>query len=118
MYIVVCDDDPIFLSSMEVRIRNFFTHRSLKCPTVSLFQNGDELLKSGITPDIAFLDVEMPGRSGIHVGAELMQKTRMLRSLLSLHSPIISMKQWISMFIGIYPNLLTKTDFAAACRRR
>lgn len=54
MYIVVCDDDPIFLSSMEVRIRNFFTHRSLKCPTVSLFQNGDELLKSGITPDIAF----------------------------------------------------------------
>ena len=102
MYIVVCDDDPIFLSSMEVRIRNFFTHRSLKCPTVSLFQNGDELLKSGITPDIAFLDVEMPGR----------------RSLLSLHSPIISMKQWISMFIGIYPNLLTKTDFAAAYRRR
>ena len=74
MYIVVCDDDPIFLSSMEVRIRNFFTHRSLKCPTVSLFQNGDELLKSGITPDIAFLDVEMPGRSGIHVGTELMQK--------------------------------------------
>lgn len=118
MYIVVCDDDPIFLSSMEVRIRNFFTHRSLKCPTVSLFQNGDELLKSGITPDIAFLDVEMPGRSGIHVGAELMQKTCMLRSLLSLHSPIISMKQWISMFIGIYPNLLTKTDFAAAYRRR
>ena len=22
------------------------------------------------------------------------------------------------MFIGIYPNLLTKTDFAAACRRQ
>ncbi|MFR4257392.1 MAG: LytR/AlgR family response regulator transcription factor [Hominenteromicrobium sp.] len=33
-----------------------------------------ELIYSGITPDIAFLDVEMPGRSGIHVGAELMQK--------------------------------------------
>ena len=33
-----------------------------------------ELIYSGITPDIASLDVEMPGRSGIHVGAELMQK--------------------------------------------
>lgn len=64
MYIVVCDDDPIFLSSMEVRIRNFFTHRSLKCPTVSLFQNGDELLKSGITPDIAFWMSKCRGEVG------------------------------------------------------
>ena len=38
MYIVVCDDDPIFLSSMEVRIRNFFTHRSLKCPRFLCFK--------------------------------------------------------------------------------
>ena len=39
-----------------------------------MYVSGEELLKAEQKADIAFLDVEMPGRSGIYVGAELMKR--------------------------------------------
>ncbi len=35
------------------------------------YSSGDALLNAKVRADIAFLDVEMPGVSGIHVGAKL-----------------------------------------------
>lgn len=40
-------------------------------PEFDVYSSGDELLKNEAGADIAFLDVEMPGLSGIHVGARL-----------------------------------------------
>ena len=38
---------------------------------MAAYTSGDDLLLKERYADIAFLDVEMPGRSGIHVGARL-----------------------------------------------
>ena len=40
-------------------------------PEMAAYTSGDDLLQKERYADIAFLDVEMPGRSGIHVGARL-----------------------------------------------
>ena len=38
------------------------------------YLSGEVLLKAEEKADIAFLDVEMPGRSGIYIGAELIKR--------------------------------------------
>ena len=51
-----------------------YTYDALGVLSGIQYVSGEELLKAEQKADIAFLDVEMPGRSGIYVGAELMKR--------------------------------------------
>lgn len=74
MHILFCDDDPRMLELLQRYVREFFRELGGKQPEFSAFGSGDELLKKDLDADIAFLDVEMPGLSGIHISARLKRK--------------------------------------------
>lgn len=74
MRIVFCDDDPLILQQLQVYVKEFFTGLGGPAPKYAVCRSGDELIRQGGQFDIAFLDVEMPGASGIHAGAKLKEK--------------------------------------------
>lgn len=71
MRIVFCDDNIEILDQLQKYVCEFFKGLGGSMPDFSAYSSGDELLAQETYADIAFLDVEMPGRSGIHVGARL-----------------------------------------------
>lgn len=73
MRIIICDDDPQVASLLHKSVRDYFRKNKLQQPEYAVYDSGDELLKHEKKVDIAFLDIEMPGRSGIHIGAQLME---------------------------------------------
>lgn len=71
MRILLCDDDPAILTQMERLLKEFFGERGLAQPEIARYSSGEELLASQDSGEIAFLDVEMPGLSGIYTGERL-----------------------------------------------
>ena len=74
MRIVFCDDDPRIVAQLEGILREFFRAGHLEQPEYSSYTTGEALLEHEKKVDIAFLDVEMPGLSGIHTGARLQKR--------------------------------------------
>lgn len=74
MRILLCDDDPAILSQMERLLKEFFHEYGLSQPEIASYTSGEKLLDSQDTGEIAFLDVEMPGLSGIHTGERLKKR--------------------------------------------
>lgn len=74
MRIVFCDDDPLILQQLQSYIKDFFASLGGVEPEYAVYRSGDELIRHGTQFDIAFLDVEMPGASGIYAGAKLKEK--------------------------------------------
>ena len=70
MRIAFCDDDSRILSELQKYVREFFEQMSVTQPEYFIYHSGDEMLEKCEAVDIAFLDVEMPGVSGLHVGYE------------------------------------------------
>lgn len=71
MRILLCDDDPAVLQQMERLLKNFYQKMGAKPPEIALYTDGEKLIQSRDTGEIAFLDVEMPGLSGIYTGERL-----------------------------------------------
>lgn len=69
--ILFCDDDNEILSNLHKMVLEYFADANLPEPECALYNSGEELLASGAAGDIAFLDVEMNGLSGIHTGERL-----------------------------------------------
>lgn len=74
MRIVFCDDDPTILQQLQAYVKEFFANLGGLTPEYAYYRSGDELIRHGTQFDIAFLDVEMPGASGIHTGVKLKEK--------------------------------------------
>lgn len=74
MRIVFCDDDKRILAQLEKFLREFFQTYKLPQPEYAAYTCGEDLLAAEQRPEIAFLDVEMQGLSGIHAGARLQQR--------------------------------------------
>lgn len=74
MRIVFCDDDPVILRHLQTYVKEFFSSLGGAEPEYAVYHSGDELIRRGEQFDIAFLDVEMPGASGILAGAKLKEK--------------------------------------------
>lgn len=79
MRIVLCDDDPAVREELEAALRAFFAENGLAQPEYAAYASGDELLAREEFADIAFLDVEMPGISGIQAGAALQRRNRHIK---------------------------------------
>lgn len=71
MRILICDDDALIVSQLESYIKTYFQKAGVKCPELACFSDGESLLADKGDKDILFLDIEMPGINGIHVGTEL-----------------------------------------------
>lgn len=71
MRIVFCDDDPVVLSQLSKYVKEFFDRQGGIQPEYAVYKTGDTLVHNETRADIAFLDVEMPGVSGIYAGATL-----------------------------------------------
>lgn len=71
MRIIFCDDSVEILDQLQKYVREFFKGLGGSIPDFAAYSSGDALLAKETYADIAFLDVEMPGRSGIYVGARL-----------------------------------------------
>ena len=66
-----CDDNPQILTQLQKYGAEFFKNLGVQCPEFAVYHTGDALIQAETKADIAFLDVEMPGISGIHAGAKL-----------------------------------------------
>lgn len=69
MHIAVCDD--------EERAREYFTKRIRRLypdAVFSAFGSGEELLLSGVKPDILLLDIQMPGKNGMETAREFRRR--------------------------------------------
>ena len=71
MRIVFCDDEPLILVQLQKLVQEFFSTLGGTQPEFAAYKSGDLLIQNETRVDIAFLDVEMPGVSGIHIGAKL-----------------------------------------------
>lgn len=71
MRILFCDDDLIIMSEIHKMVLEYFSRQRQPAPECVLCSSGEELLATGEIGDIAFLDVEMNGLSGIHTGERL-----------------------------------------------
>ncbi|MBE5867146.1 MAG: response regulator transcription factor [Lachnospiraceae bacterium] len=71
MRILICDDDVLIRERLQKYINDFFRNNNLKCPELLTLDSGETLLADKETKDIVFLDIEMPGVSGIYTGNEL-----------------------------------------------
>lgn len=75
MRIIFCDDDPGILTQLQRYVEEFFASFGGKSPEICIYNSGDKLIRCETNrADIAFLDVEMPGISGIHIGAKLKER--------------------------------------------
>lgn len=76
MRILICDDDAMIREQMAKYLHEYFDKHDLKCPELALFDSGEALLADSGQRDIVFLDIEMPGLSGISVGNKLKKSNR------------------------------------------
>lgn len=81
MRIAICDDNLLFIEQLTSYIKDYFKRCHLSCPEIISFHSGEALLEDTLSKDIVFLDIEMPGLSGISTGAELKKTTKILLSL-------------------------------------
>lgn len=71
MRIAICDD--------EKKVREILAEKAGRlCPgaEILLFASGEELLAAGRTPDILFLDIQMPGAGGMDTAKELRKRNK------------------------------------------
>ena len=82
MRVAIVDDEPLARLAVKVRLAR---HPDLE--VVGEFGDGDAALAglAALRPDLAFVDVEMPGRSGIEVLAALPRAERPMAILLTAH---------------------------------
>ncbi|MCR4839025.1 MAG: LytTR family DNA-binding domain-containing protein [Eubacterium sp.] len=71
MKIVICDDDSDVIKTLELSILAYFKRKKMETPIISTFTSAESMIDAGESYDLAFLDVEMPGLTGISSIREL-----------------------------------------------
>lgn len=87
MKFIFCDDDPRIITELHQYVTEFFALYKTPVPEISSYSSGNELLSAEDYGDIVFLDVEMPGQSGISVGKQIMQKNPRTKVIILTNYP-------------------------------
>ena len=87
MRILFCDDNALILKQLQQYVSEYFQRIGGELPEFASYSSGDLLLQNEIWADIAFLDVEMPGVSGIRVGARLKELNPRIKILIVTSYP-------------------------------
>ncbi len=82
MRIVFCDDEPLILVQLQKLVQEFFSTLGGTQPEFAAYKSGDLLIQNETRVDIAFWDVEMPGVSGIHIGAKLKERNPQVKIII------------------------------------
>ena len=82
MRIVFCDDEPLILVQLQKLVQDFFSTLGGTQPEFAAYKSGDLLIQNETRVDIAFLDVEMPGVSGIHIGAKSKERNPQVKIII------------------------------------
>ena len=64
--IVICEDEMYFASQLK-DIINQYLHQKQYNATILFYANGEDLLYSGISPDIILMDIKLPGKNGMNI---------------------------------------------------
>lgn len=71
--IVICDDDRAIREMLRHKIENMLNDAQVTCSIVCC-NSGEEVLREEPAPDILFLDIQMPEKSGMEIAEELRRK--------------------------------------------
>lgn len=75
MNIFICDDENFFLEKLHMLLKEYFKKHNIDTAKFYMFNQGEQLLRTDIEPDLVFLDIEMGTcMSGTHVGKKLQEK--------------------------------------------
>ena len=69
MQIAICDDEKSIGLILKEKIKKL-----LPDAVIEKYLSGDELIASGCEPDILFLDIQMPGMSGIELAETIVRR--------------------------------------------
>ena len=87
MRILFCDDNPTLTTTLHSYVSEYYRNIGGLEPEYASYLSGDELLENEMSADIAFLDVDMPGVSGIHVGAKLKERNPYIKIFIVTSHP-------------------------------
>lgn len=75
--IAICDDETTLRETLQRKIEKHCYNAGIPCRIYG-FDSGDKLLAQSAEniPDILFLDIQMPGKDGMHTARELRRKNR------------------------------------------
>lgn len=73
MKVILCDDELKYSEQLKEYITEYHRKTKTTIPEMDIYTSGEDIIGHRITGDIAFIDVELDGISGIHV-AEFLQK--------------------------------------------
>ena len=71
--IVICDDDKAMQEVLRQKIESMCSDAQEACSIVCC-DSGEEVLREELMPDILFLDIQMPEKSGMEIAEELRRK--------------------------------------------
>lgn len=70
MNLIICDDDSGITEQLLLLVKKFEKENNLSFG-IKIFNSGDSVLREDFYPDIAIIDIEMPGISGIKLSEKL-----------------------------------------------
>ena len=71
--IVICDDDRAMQDILRQKIESMLNDAKKACSIVCC-DSGEEVLREELMPDILFLDIQMPEKSGMEIAEELRRR--------------------------------------------
>lgn len=78
MRILICDDEKSIQSLLKQKVGRFLAEKNISCDILCC-GSGEEVLslaKQGMTVDLLFLDIQMPGKNGMEIARILRRQHR------------------------------------------